>query len=177
MSQLDPIRYTAWYHRSEALPSADIALLARHEKRVLQLEKAVCVPPAWGLVVVHRGKGGHVSVAHGLAGYQAGCRCQLCCEAELVRVRSIGRAQSQRWGVGELYGGQGELRLFSSKRPWTPEEIVLLLESPLGVRALGQQLGRSATSVQSARHFYRVRRAEHTAAQKLIENEDSADTR
>lgn len=96
---------------------------------------------------------------HGLAGFQKGCRCGQCCEAEAQRVRRIGRSETERWAAANEMADQrwalyvGEYNACSMQpRSWVPREVSIIVDPSISIPQAAAILGRSLASVSMKRH-------------------------
>ena len=101
---------------------------------------------------------------HGLAGFQAGCRCTQCFSAESTRVRHIGRSEKFRWArINERADERWARRLPDEEHPhaekrkarWTRDDIELALDTSISVHDIASILGRSKDAVETVRRRYR----------------------
>lgn len=101
-------------------------------------------------------------MVHGIAGFQVGCRCQACREAESARTARIGLRESERWEpvntrADRVWKQQQALPLFHRWTRWTDEDIAFALDHSQPVRKIANALGRSTGSVAAIRRKYRSR--------------------
>lgn len=96
-------------------------------------------------------------VKHGLSGFQAGCRCAACEQAESDRMRSIGWSETRRWArINETADARVAVDdpewVRPSRTRWSKTELVFLAESGLSNAEIAKRLNRSEEAVAIKRH-------------------------
>lgn len=92
-----------------------------------------------------------MTTAHGVAGFQSGCRCPGCSTAEARRLRRIGDLERERWEPinqratrrTEHYFAEASDHPLNWQKPWTKEEISTVLDSSSTAAQVATRLGRS----------------------------------
>ncbi len=100
------------------------------------------------------------NLTHGLAGFQAGCRCAECAEAESTRMHGIAKAEKTRWreANGEAdrqWAAQSGIALVppdAMRLPWTTEEITVARDPSLSVKEAAAMLDRTPAAVSAKRY-------------------------
>ncbi|SKT93818.1 Uncharacterised protein [Mycobacteroides abscessus subsp. massiliense] len=102
-------------------------------------------------------------MVHGLAKFQAGCRCQECCASESARLRQIARIERDKWGPTnrDAMTGWGEKHHRSpaptkNGMPWTRPDIIVALDYSISIREAAKRLGRTVAAVKNVRRRKRA---------------------
>ncbi|WP_255790844.1 hypothetical protein [Mycobacteroides abscessus] len=106
-----------------------------------------------------------MTTAHGVAGFQSGCRCPGCSTAEARRLRRIGDLERERWEPTnqratrrtEHYFAEASDHPLNWQKPWTKEEISTVLDSSSTAAQVATRLGRSVGAIHAARRRFRAR--------------------
>lgn len=110
-------------------------------------------------------------MVHGLAGFQAGCRCTECVNIESVRVHQIARCEDQRWrDVNSEADRQWAERSGTdfvlpdaTRMPWTPQDLAIARDRTLSIGQAAAKLQRTPAAV-SAKRYKKPQLPEHGAA-------------
>lgn len=106
------------------------------------------------------------AILHGVAGFQVGCRCSQCSDAEAYRMRRIGRAEHLRWARVNARADQSwveheyqQLVVNTNQgKRWTADDVALALDTSIPLCHLADVLGRSTAAVEYIRRRHRNRR-------------------
>ncbi len=98
-------------------------------------------------------------MTHGLDGFQQGCRCPSCSEAESIRLEKISEAETLRWSQtnwdADLHWAQyveRSRRAEQKSRPWSAADIAIVRDRSIPVGVAAAKLRRSYNSVSLKRH-------------------------
>lgn len=91
---------------------------------------------------------------HGLAGFQRGCRCSDCHDAETGRLQRINKAQEDLW---RPINSRADLRwAISGHEPedWSAADIELALRPSWTIQRIAEYTGHSMKAVREIRRQY-----------------------
>lgn len=109
---------------------------------------------------------GRAGVIHGVAQFQAGCRCRECCSSESARLQQIARTERVKWELinRDAMAGWGKKRRsrrasptpVNNGAPWEYAEIVVALDQSISTREAANRLGRTVAAVKNVRRRKRI---------------------